>query len=207
VPAACRAFRTTRHVGVSYQRQPDTWRAKLEDPQGSLMTLLPIYLPQGMTLTHLSNAMLPWFRASPQTVETSVVVILVRGVLACSCPRPAGAGWACPLCLPPGAAEVSGVKGGRRPSRAARCAAPLRPEGAAPYPQRARAGERRRSRLLCAARAAGRPRSRGVPSRQGQLVIHRGAHAQRRVPSAVVVFLDPRRDPGPGSRLPGGLGQ
>jgi hypothetical protein len=24
------------------------------------MTLLPVYLPQGMTLTHLSNAMLPW---------------------------------------------------------------------------------------------------------------------------------------------------
>ncbi len=28
------------------------------------MTLLPIYLPQGMTLTHLSNAMLPWFSPS-----------------------------------------------------------------------------------------------------------------------------------------------
>jgi hypothetical protein len=28
------------------------------------MTLLPVYLPQGMTLTHLSNAMLPWFSPS-----------------------------------------------------------------------------------------------------------------------------------------------
>src|SRR6266568_914366 len=110
-------------------------------------------------------------RGSPQTVETSVVVILVRGgarflVPAPGLGRPGPARW-----LP------------------------------APYRERARGSERRRSCLLCPARAAGPPRSRGVPSRQGQLVIHREAHAQRRVPPAVVVFLDPGGDPGPGRGL------
>lgn len=69
-------------------------------------------------------------RDSPQTVETSVVVIMasMAGLLA---PVPGrGRLVACPLFLLPGAAAVSGVKGGPQgPSPAGRCGAPLRPEG------------------------------------------------------------------------------
>ena len=69
-------------------------------------------------------------RDSPQTVETSVVVIMasMAGLLA---PVPGrGRLVACPLSLLPGAAVVSGVKGGPQgPSPAGRCGAPLRPEG------------------------------------------------------------------------------
>src|SRR6266705_1218388 len=77
-------------------------------------------------------------RGSPQTVETSVVVILVRGGVRFLVPapglgRPGPARW-----LP------------------------------APYRERARGSERRRSCLLCPARAAGPPRSRGVPSGPGR---------------------------------------
>src|SRR5713226_9614156 len=69
-------------------------------------------------------------RDSPQTVETSVVVIMasMAGLLV---PVPGrGRLVACPLFLLPGAAVVSGVKGGPQgPSPAGRCGAPLRPEG------------------------------------------------------------------------------
>jgi hypothetical protein len=69
-------------------------------------------------------------RDSPQTVETLVVVIMARaGWLWCARVR-RGQAVACPFSLLPGAAVVSGVKGGPAgPSRAARCAAPWRPEG------------------------------------------------------------------------------
>ena len=69
-------------------------------------------------------------RDSPQTVETSVVVIMasMAGLLAPASGR--GRLVACPLFLLPGAAVVSGVKGGPQgPSPAGRCGAPLRPEG------------------------------------------------------------------------------
>ncbi len=69
-------------------------------------------------------------RGSPQTVETSVVVIMasMAGLLA---PVPGrGQAWPARLFLVPGAAVVSGVKGGPQGRRApARCGAPLRPEG------------------------------------------------------------------------------
>jgi hypothetical protein len=68
-------------------------------------------------------------RDSPQTVETSVVVIMasMAGLLV---PVPGrGRLVACPLFLLPGAAVVSGVKGGPQgPSPAGRCGAPLRLE-------------------------------------------------------------------------------
>ena len=67
-------------------------------------------------------------RDSPQTVETSVVVIMasMAGLLA---PVPGrGRLVACPLFLLPGAAVVSGSRAAR-PSPAGRCGAPLRPEG------------------------------------------------------------------------------
>src|SRR6266567_5286226 len=66
--------------------------------------------------------------------------------------------------LPGLALAVRPARGGRDIPGQGRPQAALEAGGAAPYPQRARAGERRRSRLLFPARAAGRPRSRGVPS-------------------------------------------
>jgi len=59
-------------------------------------------------------------RDSPQTVETSVVVIIAGMGLALVRPRPAGQALACPLFLLPGAAVVSGVKGGPQGRRAQR---------------------------------------------------------------------------------------
>jgi hypothetical protein len=69
-------------------------------------------------------------RDSPQTVETSVVVIMARaGWFWCARAR-AGRPGPARFFLLPGAAVVSGVKGGPQGRRApARCAAPLRPEG------------------------------------------------------------------------------
>ena len=79
----------------------------------------------GRAVRHLAGG-----RGSPQTVETSVVVIMasMAGLLA---PVPGwGQAWPARLFLVPGAAVVSGVKGGPQGRRApARCGAPLRPEG------------------------------------------------------------------------------
>jgi len=36
----------------------------MDTPQGGFMHMLPVYLPEGMTLTHLSFAMLPWLSPS-----------------------------------------------------------------------------------------------------------------------------------------------
>jgi hypothetical protein len=59
-------------------------------------------------------------RGSPQTVETSVVVIMARtGWPSCARVR-AGQAGACPLFLFPGAAGVPGVKGGPQGRRAQR---------------------------------------------------------------------------------------
>ena len=67
-------------------------------------------------------------RDSPQTVETSVVVITARAGWPCRARARRGQAWPCPLSLLPGAAGVPGVKGGPQGRRApARCAAPLRP--------------------------------------------------------------------------------
>src|SRR6266702_8038145 len=115
-----------------------------------------------------------------------------------------GKAWACPLVsCPRGRRGLRGQGRPAGPSRAARCAAPLRPEGR----PRTLSGHKEASGGAAAsfvpARAAGPPRSRGVLSRQGQLVIHRAAHAQRGVPAGGVVLLDPDSDPGPGSRLRG----
>jgi len=65
---------------------------------------------------------------SPQTVETAVVVIMARDGLALSRPRPAGAGCGLPaLPAPRGRRGPRGQGRPAGPSRAARCAAPLRP--------------------------------------------------------------------------------
>src|SRR6266704_5229484 len=69
-------------------------------------------------------------RDSPQTVETSVVVIMAGTGLVLVRPRPAGAG--CGLPAFPAPRGRSGLRGQGRPagpSRAARFGAPLRPEG------------------------------------------------------------------------------
>jgi hypothetical protein len=55
---------------------------------------------------------------SPQTVETSVVVIVARAGWPCCARARPGQAWTCPLFLPTGAAGVPGVRGGlhgRRP--------------------------------------------------------------------------------------------
>src|SRR5271170_5752773 len=36
----------------------------MEDSQGGYMQMLPIYLPENMTLTHVSYALLPWLSPS-----------------------------------------------------------------------------------------------------------------------------------------------
>ena len=120
-------------------------------------------------------------RDSPQTVETSVVVIMasMAGLLRAR----ARAGQARGLPAFPAPRGRSGLRGQGRPvgpSPAGRCGAPLRPEGR----PRTLAGARRPAAAQpppFPARAAGPPRSRGVLSRQGPLVIHRAAHAQRGV--------------------------
>ena len=83
--------------------------------------------------------------------------------------------------------QLCSLTSGARPPQALRAA---RPAGAGPGPARsscrsmrgAPGDERRRSRLLLVSpgsRAAGPPRSRGVLSRPGPLVIHRADPAQR----------------------------
>ena len=56
-------------------------------------------------------------------------------------------------------------------------------------------------------RAASPPRSRGALSRQGPLVVHRGHHAQRRMPPDVVAVFYPARDRGPCLKAQDGKGQ
>ena len=83
---------------------------------------------------HLRQADLGEGRDSPQTVETSFVVIMasMAGLLA---PVPGRGGLvACPLFLLPGAAVVSGVEGGPPGRRRRAMRSTLEAGGAAPYP-------------------------------------------------------------------------
>jgi len=54
----------------------------MEAPQGGFMHMLPVYLPESMTLTHVSFAMLPWLSPSYSGVVGTTAVNLSEPVVA-----------------------------------------------------------------------------------------------------------------------------